>query len=118
MHNENSANHVIIFDGEEDHSINPDYFFQHPVVEGITEKNIAQYYKATAIFKDTVKEVLKSTDIVTDFEETRRLIEIQSKTGRGLHLLTVMIQDLLGKEMADTVIQLIETVIKEELHED
>ena len=109
---------VRIFDGEETHDIGIEYFFQNPVVESINKHNVAHYYKATLIYKLTLRDVINMVGIDTDHSVVKSRIKELSQVGKGLHMIKIMIHDILGDKTAASVIEVIENIINQELYEE
>jgi hypothetical protein len=70
---------VIVYVGKKPHAIGAEYFFQHPVVEVINRATIAPTYTST--FIHMIKE-----------KNPKRKIQLR----RGLSILEMMMEDLLG----------------------
>ena len=110
---------AIIFDGEDAHDIGIDYFFQHPVIERISKKDIVHYYKATAIYRDTLKLVIKATRVnESTTESIKEQISMLNRVIKGQELLKTMMRDLIGEETCASVVVLVEELIKEDNDEN
>jgi hypothetical protein len=107
---------VRIFDGEDAHDIGIEYFFQNPVIERIHKGNVIHYYKATWIYKHTLKDVIEVMDS-SETGEIRKMIAQLSATSKGLHMLRQMVLDLLGDQEGEATIAILEEMIKDELYE-
>ena len=106
---------VIIFDGEQSHDIGIEYFFQHPVIERIGKSDIVHYYKATAIFRDTLKQVIKAHKVnESTTESIKHYMNMLNQVTGGENMLRIMLKDLVGDEVGSTVILLVEQLIKED----
>lgn len=110
-------NEALIFRGEGLYRVGLEYFFQDPLIESITKKDVLDAYTEQKIFFDTIIDISKgkveefSNDMVIDLIKQERLL--YPKVEKGLTLMIGMVKDMYGDRRGEALIKELNNLILE-----
>jgi hypothetical protein len=107
---------VIIFNGEDDHEIGKDFFFQDAQIQDLSPTEIVGLYHSTSIYYDVIKDIadLIISGAVTNVNDKKVDKLYIRKVEDGLTFLEGMVNDMFGEEAADLIFKQAQKSIEEE----
>jgi hypothetical protein len=98
---------VIIFDGEEDHEIGTEFFFQNPLIEGLKPTDVVSMYQSTAVFTSVIRDIqnLIESNAVISVNDRKTDPGYVKKVEDGLYILEGMLMDLFGDDAGNKIIE-------------
>jgi len=108
--------HVIIFNGEDDHEIKKDFFFQDPQIQDLSPTEIVGLFHSTSIYYDVLKDMsdLIISGVVKNVNDKKVDESYIRKVEDGLSFLEGMINDMFGEEAAVMIFKQAQKSIEEE----
>ena len=107
--------HVVIFNGEEDHEIGKDFFFQDPQIEDLSPTEIVSLYRSTSVYYDVIKDMsdLIISGVVKAVNDKKVDESYILKVEEGLGFLEGMVNDTFGKEAAAMIFKQAQDTIED-----
>ena len=107
--------HVVIFNGEEDHEIGKDFFFQDPQIEDLSPTEIVSLYHSTSVYYDVIKDMsdLIISGVVKAVNDKKVDESYILKVEEGLLFLEGMVKDTFGKEAAAMIFKQAQDTIED-----
>lgn len=87
---------AIIFDGDVEHLLNVDTFFQDPLIESLTIKGVIALYEQNKMFEYVIKDINESPEIMEKLIEGAITDEKINSVVKANELLEVMLNDMGG----------------------
>lgn len=91
---------AIIFDGENDHEIGTEYFFQHPLIRDLNKEQVKELYISTATYENVL--AIEYCDSPS-----------HEKVKTGLAIMEQMVIDMWGNVKGNSIIQVTNKFIHE-----
>tara|TARA_B100000287_G_scaffold294992_1_gene278308 strand:+ start:1091 stop:1441 length:351 start_codon:yes stop_codon:yes gene_type:complete len=110
-----NQSNVIIFNGESDHEIGKDFFFQDPQIQDLSPTEIVEIYHSTSVYYDVLKDIgnLIIAGVVKHVNDTKVDESYILKVEEGLSLLELMVNDTFGKEAAAMIFKQAQDTIED-----
>lgn len=96
---------VIIFDGENDHEIGQEYFFQDELINSLTPNKTVEMYQSTAVFLEVLLDIehLIEAGVIKNVNDKAVSPAYVTMVKEGLSNLEGMLDDLFGEETAGLI---------------
>lgn len=111
---------VVIFDGENDHTIGQEFFFQDPLIESLNPNKTVEMYQSTAVFLEVLLDIedLIKAGVIKNVNDKAVDADYVVQVKEGLENLSLMLNDLFGEETAALIIEKTKQDINQEFTPD
>lgn len=105
---------VIIFNDNEAMEIGAEYFFQHPSIKDLSDKEVISLLQSTKVYQSVIVDIRSTNPSDDIFDQDKLTNKYLNQVSSGVSILEGMVNDLLGEEIGNAVISKIEDNISED----